>query len=74
MGNKCGAHTVPYIKNKNLSPILLMRQPHPRLVKSSFIIAQKRGLNPEEAVGLKLTVFEGSLQQFHGIAVEAKNL
>ena len=49
MGNKCGAHTVPYIKNKKIQTlILLMKQQRSKLVKNNGIIVSKRGLNPEE--------------------------
>ena len=41
MGNKCGAHTVPYIKNKILNQVLLMRQQPQRLAKSNYTIVNK---------------------------------
>jgi len=48
MGNTCGAHTVPYIKNKNSSSNIAheattskMKQPLPKLVMNSFIIVIK---------------------------------
>ena len=41
MGNKCGAHTVPYIKIKIQNQILSMKQLHQKLVMNNYIIVIK---------------------------------
>ena len=41
MGNKCGAHTVPYIKNKNSDSNIAHEATTSKLVKISYIIVNK---------------------------------
>ena len=58
MGNKCGAHTIPYIKNKNVLVLILsMKQQLQKLVMSKLFYCNQRGLNQEEAVSLIVNGF-----------------
>ena len=52
MGNKCGAHTVPYIKNKNSESNIAHEATTSKISQEQLHYCQQRGLNPEEAVGL----------------------
>ena len=44
MGNKCGAHTVPYIKNKNSSSTIEHEATTSKLMRISYFIVIKEGL------------------------------
>ncbi len=52
MGNKCGAHTVPYIKNKNSSSNIAHEATTSKISDEQLYYCNQRGLNQEEAVGL----------------------
>ena len=52
MGNKCGAHTVPYIKNKNSSSTVEHEATTSKINEDQLFYCNQRGLNQEEAVSL----------------------
>ena len=76
MGNKCGAHTVPYIKNKNFDSNIAHEATTSKISEEQLHYCQQRGLNPEEAVGLIVNGFcKEVLQQLPmEFAVEAQKL
>jgi len=76
MGNKCGAHTVPYIKNKNSSSIVEHEATTSKINDEQLYYCNQRGLNQEEAVGLIVNGFcKEVLQQLPmEFAVEAQKL
>ena len=76
MGNKCGAHTVPYIKNKNSDSTIAHEATTSKISEEQLHYCQQRGLNPEEAVGLIVNGFcKEVLQQLPmEFAVEAQKL
>ena len=57
MGNKCGAHTVPYIRNKNSESNIAHEATTSKISEDQLHYCQQRGLNPEEAVGLIVNGF-----------------
>ena len=76
MGNKCGAHTIPYIKNKNSSSIVEHEATTSKINEEQLYYCNQRGLNQEEAVGLIVNGFcKEVLQQLPmEFAVEAQKL
>ena len=52
MGNKCGAHTVPYIRNKNSSSTIEHEATTSKINEDQLFYCNQRGLNQEEAVSL----------------------
>jgi len=75
-GNKCGAHTVPYIKNKNSNSNIAHEATTSKISEDQLHYCQQRGLNQEEAVGLIVNGFcKEVLQQLPmEFAVEAQKL
>lgn len=76
MGNKCGAHTVPYIKNKNSSSNIEHEATTSKISDEQLFYCNQRGLNQEEAVSLIVNGFcKEVLQQLPmEFAVEAQKL
>ena len=76
MGNKCGAHTVPYIKNKNSSSTIEHEATTSKINEDQLFYCNQRGLNQEEAVSLIVNGFcKEVLQQLPmEFAVEAQKL
>ena len=76
MGNKCGAHTIPYIKNKISTSNIAHEATTSKISEEQLHYCQQRGLNPEEAVGLIVNGFcKEVLQQLPmEFAVEAQKL
>ena len=76
MSNKCGAHTVPYIKNKNSQSTIAHEATTSKISEEQLYYCQQRGLNSEEAVGLIVNGFcKEVLQQLPmEFAVEAQKL
>ena len=76
MGNKCGAHTVPYIKNKNSSSTVEHEATTSKINEEQLYYCNQRGLNQEEAVSLIVNGFcKEVLQQLPmEFAVEAQKL
>ncbi len=57
MGNKCGAHTIPYIKNKNSTSNIEHEATTSKISDEQLYYCNQRGLNQEEAVGLIVNGF-----------------
>ena len=76
MGNKCGAHTIPYIKNKNSTSNIEHEATTSKISDEQLYYCNQRGLNQEEAVGLIVNGFcKEVLQQLPmEFAVEAQKL
>ncbi len=76
MGNKCGAHTIPYIKNKNSDSNIAHEATTSKISDEQLFYCQQRGLNQEEAVSLIVNGFcKEVLQQLPmEFAVEAQKL
>ncbi len=76
MGNKCGAHTIPYIKNKNSTSNIEHEATTSKISDEQLYYCNQRGLNQEEAVGLIVNGFcKDVLQQLPmEFAVEAQKL
>ncbi len=76
MGNKCGAHTVPYIKNRNSESNIAHEATTSKISEDQLFYCQQRGLNSEEAVSLIVNGFcKEVLQQLPmEFAVEAQKL
>ena len=76
MGNKCGAHTVPYIENKNSSSNVEHEATTSKISEEQLFYCNQRGLNQEEAISLIVNGFcKEVLQQLPmEFAVEAQKL
>ena len=76
MGNRCGAHTIPYIKNKNSDSNIAHEATTSKISEDQLFYCQQRGLNSEEAVSLIVNGFcKEVLQQLPmEFAVEAQKL
>ena len=76
MGNKCGEHTIPYIKNKNSDSNIAHEATTSKISEDQLFYCQQRGLNSEEAVSLIVNGFcKEVLQQLPmEFAVEAQKL
>ena len=76
IGNKCGAHTIPYIKNKNSSANVAHEATTSKISDEQLFYCNQRGLNQEEAVSLIVNGFcKEVLQQLPmEFAVEAQKL
>ena len=76
IGNKCGAHTIPYIKNKNSSANVEHEATTSKISDEQLFYCNQRGLNQEEAVSLIVNGFcKEVLQQLPmEFAVEAQKL
>jgi len=76
LGDKCGAHTVPYIEVKNPSAIVEHEATTSKISDDQLFYAMQRGLDAESAVGLIVNGFAREvLQQLPmEFAVEAQKL
>ena len=76
MGNKCGAHTIPYIKNKNSKSKIEHEATTSKISDEQLYYCKQRGLNSEEAISLIVNGFcKEVLQQLPmEFAVEAQKL
>ncbi len=76
MGNRCGAHTIPYIENKNSSANVEHEATTSKISDEQLFYCNQRGLNQEEAVSLIVNGFcKEVLQQLPmEFAVEAQKL
>jgi Fe-S cluster assembly protein SufB len=76
IGDKCGAHTVPYIEAKNSSAIFEHEATTSKISEDVLFYCTQRGLSGEEAVGLVVNGFvKDVLQQLPmEFAVEAQKL
>ncbi len=57
IGDKCGAHTVPYIEAKNASVVFEHEATTSKISDEQLFYCQQRGLNAEEAVALIVNGF-----------------
>ena len=76
MGNKCGAHTIPYIKNSNATSTIEHEATTTKINEEQLYYCNQRGLDQEEAVSLIVNGFcKEVLQQLPmEFAVEAQKL
>jgi Fe-S cluster assembly protein SufB len=76
IGNKCGAHTVPYIEAKNSSAVFEHEATTSKISEATLFYCMQRGLSEEEAVALVVNGFvKDVLQQLPmEFAVEAQKL
>src|SRR3546814_3916027 len=57
IGDKCGAHTVPYIENKNRKAIVEHEATTSRISDDQLFYCRQRGLSQEDAVALVVNGF-----------------
>src|ERR1700723_954310 len=76
IGDKCGAHTVPYVEAKNSSALFEHEATPSKISEDVLFYCVQRGLSQEEAVGLVVNGFvKDVLQQLPmEFAVEAQKL
>jgi Fe-S cluster assembly protein SufB len=76
IGEKCGAHTVPYIEAKNASAVFEHEATTSKISEDMLFYCMQRGLSEEEAVALVVNGFvKDVLQQLPmEFAVEAQKL
>jgi Fe-S cluster assembly protein SufB len=76
IGDKCGAHTVPYIESRNPTARLEHEATTSRIAEDQMFYCRQRGLSAEEAVALIVNGFcRDVLQQLPmEFAVEAQKL
>jgi Fe-S cluster assembly protein SufB len=76
IGDKCGAHTVPYIEAKNASAVVEHEATTSKISEEMLFYCRQRGLSSEEAVALVVNGFvKDVLQQLPmEFAVEAQKL
>ena len=76
IGNKCGAHTVPYIQSSNSDSMVEHEATTSKINEDQLFYCQQRGLNSEDAVGLIVNGFCKEVLQHLPMefAVEAQKL
>ncbi len=76
IGDKCGAHTVPYIESSHPITIIEHEATTARISDDQLFLCQQRGLSPEEAVALIVNGFCKEVLQHLPMefAVEAQKL
>jgi Fe-S cluster assembly protein SufB len=76
IGDKCGAHTVPYIESKNASAVFEHEATTSKISDDQMFYCMQRGLSEEEAIALIVNGFvKDVLQQLPmEFAVEAQKL
>lgn len=52
LGDQCGAHTFPYIKNNNRSSVVEHEATTSKISEDQMFYCQQRGIDPEKAIGL----------------------
>lgn len=57
LGDKCGAHTFPYIESKNSSAMIEHEATTSKIGEDQLFYCQQRGIDPEKAVALIVTGF-----------------
>jgi Fe-S cluster assembly protein SufB len=57
IGDQCGAHTVPYIENRNLTAKVEHEATTSKLADDQLFYCRQRGLSEEDAVGLLVNGF-----------------
>src|SRR4249920_1920274 len=76
IGDKCGAHTVPYIEAKNSSAVFEHEATTSKISEETLFYCRQRGLSAEEAVALIVNGFVKDVLQHLPMefAVEAQKL
>jgi Fe-S cluster assembly protein SufB len=76
IGDKCGAHTVPYIEAKNASAVFEHEATTSKISEETLFYCRQRGLSAEEAVALVVNGFVKDVLQTLPMefAVEAQKL
>jgi Fe-S cluster assembly protein SufB len=76
IGDKCGAHTVPYIEAKNSSAVFEHEATTSKISEETLFYCMQRGLSAEEAVALVVNGFVKDVLQHLPMefAVEAQKL
>lgn len=76
IGDQCGAHTVPYIENKNLTAQLEHEATTSKIGEDQLFYCQQRGISEEEALALIVNGFCREVMQKLPMefAVEAQKL
>jgi Fe-S cluster assembly protein SufB len=76
IGDKCGAHTVPYIEAKNSSAVFEHEATTSKISEETLFYCRQRGLSAEEAVALVVNGFVKDVLQTLPMefAVEAQKL
>jgi len=76
IGDKCGAHTVPYIEAKNSSAVFEHEATTSKISEDTLFYCRQRGLSAEEAVALVVNGFVKDVLQTLPMefAVEAQKL
>src|ERR1700759_3594879 len=76
IGDKCGAHTVPYIEARNSSAVFEHEATTSKISDDQMFYCQQRGLSEDEAVGLIVNGFVRDVLQHLPMefAVEAQRL
>jgi Fe-S cluster assembly protein SufB len=76
IGDRCGAHTVPYIEAKNSSAVFEHEATTSKISEAQLFYCRQRGLNAEEAVALIVNGFVRDVLQHLPMefAVEAQKL
>ena len=76
IGNKCGAHTVPYIESKNKTANLEHEATTTKIGEDQLFYCKQRGLSEEEAISLIVNGFCKEALQILPMefAVEAQKL
>ena len=57
IGDRCGAHTVPYIENKNISATVEHEATTSKIADDQLFYCRQRGLSEEDAVGMIVNGF-----------------
>jgi Fe-S cluster assembly protein SufB len=57
IGDECGAHTVPYIENRNMTAKVEHEATTSRIAEDQLFYCRQRGLSEEDAVGLIVNGF-----------------
>ena len=57
IGDKCGAHTFPYIESKNSSAIIEHEATTSKVSDDQLFLCQQRGIDPEHAVSMIVNGF-----------------
>ncbi|NHO32254.1 Fe-S cluster assembly protein SufB [Acetobacter fallax] len=57
IGDRCGAHTVPYIENRNMSARIEHEATTSKISEDQMFYCRQRGLSQEDAVGLIVNGF-----------------
>ena len=76
IGDKCGAHTVPYIEAKNSSAVFEHEATTSKISEDMLFYCMQRGLSQEDAVALVVNGFVKDVLQHLPMefAVEAQKL